>query len=317
MKTWRSAVLVKGLGRGSDPSWLKVWDMVLTCPWRAPTGPAAGWGPPSGPGTLWSAAPAGPPSASTSSLRSPSRSPPSSEEQQQSMLGVCLHFLITQCTVCVCVLPGCCPSDRTLREGFQTPADESCGFIKTVSDLFVSEGSQCNNQWIIWSNQSVHCDRQKRFICFQTRKELSVNSQINWSADCFSSDWVKGAVWHHQMTSAWTIRSNPAPLQWTHTPQMMSGVCYSQVCVPPSTGLRLCDLEDKRASSGLFLTLLSSLAVCVNVTEQWGGGGVKPFHWIWLFCENNQRQLIKIHFVFFLKAVKVEDVSLLNWLINL
>lgn len=81
------------------------------------------------------------------------------------------------------------------------------------------------------------------------------------------------------MTSAWTIRSNPAPLQWTHTPQMMSGVCYSQVCVPPSTGLRLCDLEDKRAASGLFLTLLqpvaplSSLAVCVNVTEQWGGGG--------------------------------------------
>ena len=75
----------------------------LTCPWRAPTGPAAGWGPPSGPGTLWSAAPADPPSASRSSLHSPSHSPPSSVEQKQSMLGVCLHLLIALCTLCVCV----------------------------------------------------------------------------------------------------------------------------------------------------------------------------------------------------------------------
>ena len=98
----------------------------LTCPWRAPTGPAAGWGPPSGPGTLWSAAPADPPSASRSSLHSPSHSPPSSVEQKQSMLGVCLHLLIALCTlcvcVCVCVLPGCFLSGRTLHEGFQTPA---------------------------------------------------------------------------------------------------------------------------------------------------------------------------------------------------
>lgn len=75
---------------------------VCTCPWRAPTAPAAGSGPPSGPGTPGSAAPAGPLSASTSSLRSPSRSPPSSEEQQKSMLGVCGRLHIKHRAVCVC-----------------------------------------------------------------------------------------------------------------------------------------------------------------------------------------------------------------------
>lgn len=62
-------------------------------PWREPTDPAAGSGPPSGPGRPGLAAPAGPPSAWRSSLHPPSRSPPSS---------------------------GCCLSGRTLREGFQT-----------------------------------------------------------------------------------------------------------------------------------------------------------------------------------------------------
>lgn len=89
-----------------DLSGLEVWDVVLTCPWQAPKGPVAGWGPPSGPGMLWLEVPAGPPSASTSSQHPLSRSPLSSEEHHQSMLGVCLHFLTTQCR-CVCVRVTC------------------------------------------------------------------------------------------------------------------------------------------------------------------------------------------------------------------
>lgn len=59
-------------------------ELVLTCPWRAPTSPATGWGPRSGPGMLWWAEPAGLPSASASSLHSPSHSPKSSKGQSKA-----------------------------------------------------------------------------------------------------------------------------------------------------------------------------------------------------------------------------------------
>lgn len=153
---------------------------VLTCPWRAPTGPAAGWGPPSGPGRLWWAAPADPPSASRSSPRSPSRSPPSSVEPKQSMLGVCLYLLITLCTVCVCVLPGCFPSGRTLREGFQTPAG---GFM---SSSLRSPATQ--NMISSWTDQEI--------ISLIVSSELHVSAATRPDSQQEDDAWDAGSTLH-------------------------------------------------------------------------------------------------------------------------
>ena len=104
-------------------------ELVSTCPWPALTGPAAGWGLRSGPGMLWWAEPAGLPSASASSLHSPSRSPLSSE--WESMQSVCIFIP----RVCVCALPGCSQSGCTPCEGFLTPE-------KLGNDCFTSKKHQ-------------------------------------------------------------------------------------------------------------------------------------------------------------------------------
>lgn len=130
---------------GSDPSGLHVWDVVLTCPWRVRRGPAAGWGPRSGQGTLWLAALAGPPSASVSCLHLLSRfRPPSVKEQ--CMLGVCLHFLVTQCSM-LFYLDVVCQAELCVRV-FRHLQDESWGLENWRLPVFLQQQSD-----ITWWHQ--------------------------------------------------------------------------------------------------------------------------------------------------------------------